>query len=281
LAFLDQAVTRLRTSGLKATLPYALGRFRLVRAIYSQQARLLRGHAELSANREAIFPGIDVAVAIRSLRRDAVFRSISLPPSYVVELKQFATTLPLKVVNGPSGFHYADVKEGCLADASIVPLAYVKDIDEIPLIKKIAEDPVAMAVMGGYLGYAPRYQARLYWSFVNEASLMQRRQASQTIEYHYDVEGFNFAYMSFYLTDCDRLSGAHVMVIGSHVDKPLKWLFGSARMDDKIVESHYSSDRLLLLEGRAGYGFLQDSSCLHKALPPSSAERLMLQIRYL
>ena len=35
-----------------------------------------------------------------------------------------------------------------------------------------------------------------------------------------------------------------------------------------------------LIEGPAGTGFFEDASCFHKALIPTSGERLMLQVRY-
>jgi hypothetical protein len=70
------------------------------------------------------------------------------------------------------------------------------------------------------------------------------------------------------------------MVSGSHRKKPVSWLFGSSRQTDAAIQSHYGSEKVLVIEGPPGTGFLQDSSCYHKALAPRSHNRLMLQIRY-
>jgi hypothetical protein len=70
------------------------------------------------------------------------------------------------------------------------------------------------------------------------------------------------------------------MICGSHRKKPLPWLFGSANQPDAPVESYYGSDKVLTIEGPAGTGFWQDSSCYHKALPPERGPRLLLQARY-
>jgi hypothetical protein len=42
----------------------------------------------------------------------------------------------------------------------------------------------------------------------------------------------------------------------------------------------YGRDAERVMEGAAGFGFLEDSSCYHKALPPLSGDRLILQLRY-
>lgn len=70
------------------------------------------------------------------------------------------------------------------------------------------------------------------------------------------------------------------MVRGSHTRKPLTWLIGSARKSDAQIASRYTSSDVLTIEGPAGTGFLEDTSCYHKALPPLERMRLLLQIRY-
>jgi hypothetical protein len=96
----------------------------------------------------------------------------------------------------------------------------------------------------------------------------KRKVATQTTEFHFDVHSYNFAYAAYYLLDTDRNNGAHVMITHSHKDKPTAWLFGSANQKDDVIYAHYPEDKVLIIEGMAGTGFWQDSSCYHKALPP-------------
>jgi hypothetical protein len=70
------------------------------------------------------------------------------------------------------------------------------------------------------------------------------------------------------------------MVSGSHRSKPITWLFGSARNTDEAIESYYGKDNVVTLEGDPGTGFIEDTSCYHKALAPETADRLLLQVRY-
>jgi hypothetical protein len=198
----------------------------------------------------------------------------------VAQLREFATSQHLFVKNGPRGFQYADVINGRLSDGQSVTLAQVAGITDHPLAQRIANDPVVMAAMTRYLGYTPKHEIRLYWSFVVDTTLEERRRTGQTVEYHFDCHSYNFAYAAYYLSDTDEDSGAHVMVIGSHREKPTAWLFGSVRQSDEAVNQLYPKNRIITITGKAGDGFWQDSSCYHKALPPKTASRLLLQVRY-
>lgn len=94
------------------------------------------------------------------------------------------------------------------------------------------------------------------------------------------MHAYNFVYVNIYLVDVDEHGGAHVMVLGSHDDKPTRWLLGSARRGDASIEVHYGQERIRTIVGPAGTGFIQDSSCYHKVLAPRDRDRIMLHIRY-
>jgi len=102
----------------------------------------------------------------------------------------------------------------------------------------------------------------------------------QTIDYHYDVDGFNFLYANFYLLDTSVRNGAHLLIEGSSRRKQLRHLLGKARLSDAEAHDAYGLTAERTFEGPAGFGFLEDASCYHKALRPLDGERLMLQLRY-
>jgi hypothetical protein len=101
----------------------------------------------------------------------------------------------------------------------------------------------------------------------------------QTVDYHFDVDGYSFIYANFYITAVDRDSGAHAYIRGSHKHKPWWMLLHSANQADNAVLEYFGKESEVVVEGAAGFGFLEDASCYHKALPPKTRERLMLQIR--
>lgn len=119
----------------------------------------------------------------------------------------------------------------------------------------------------------------MHTSLVAEASTAYRESLNQTVMFHYDVHALNFLYIFFYLTDCDRFSGAHEMIPGSHRKKSLRLLMSSARKSDDEIYRLYPACNLII-EGEKGFGFIEDTSCFHRALPPLKEERITLQIRY-
>ena len=95
------------------------------------------------------------------------------------------------------------------------------------------------------------------------------------------MHDLNFVYIFFYLTECDRNSGAHQLIKGSHLNKKIfKHLIGSARQEEKKLEQDYNKNDFIFVEGSAGYGFVEDTSCYHRALKPINKPRLSLQFRY-
>jgi hypothetical protein len=178
-------------------------------------------------------------------------------------------------------FKKSDVKNGRLPGGMPAVIAEVLGIDAVPAARAVAETPEVLRAIELYTGYRPiGFDLRVLASFAGDLSPETRRHYGQTIDFHFDVHSYNFIYANYYLTDVDAESGAHVMVLGSHTDKPPSWLFGSARRTDAEIEERYPSERVRVIQGAAGDGFLQDSSCYHKVLAPKKADRLMLHIRY-
>ena len=281
MSFVKQAIGRVRREGW-ALMPYALGRFHTVRTLYSAQASVLR-KKQPQDTAQTLFPDVPIDKAVRSIRETAVYTPVTLPPDVVAELRHIAETADLEAISksGKQLFHYSDVKDAHLPNGELVLMGRVAEATKFPIANRIAADPVALSVMAGYLGYTPtRWDINLFWSFASDAALEARKIATQTTEFHFDVHSYNFAYAAYYLLDTDRTNGAHVMITHSHKDKPTSWLFGSANQKDDVVYAHYPKDRVLIIEGKAGTGFWQDSSCYHKALPPEKSERLLFQVRY-
>jgi hypothetical protein len=222
----------------------------------------------------------DVAAAVQGLRSDAVFRPVRLAPRAVAALRELAQNTVCVNWGDERRYHAREVRAGRLPDGARAIIGEVADAPGSDAVRDISEDPRMLEAVKGYLGYAPASRVvRLLWSFASDASLAERRAAGQTFMFHFDVQSYNFLYANFYLTDVDAQSGAHVMIAGSHRRKPISWLLKSANRGDDEIHGYYGPDELVIT-GSAGEGFLQDSSCYHKALVPLGADRLMLQIRY-
>lgn len=273
--------TSIATTLLRGNLSYALGRFYFVRLLYSFLRKHTRLHADLLAvSYDTLFPGISIEKSVNELQENAVTFGFNLPIHIVNEIKKFASEEKCFSGGDRKEFFFSEVKSGKLLDGDAVVLGFLKDPMCCPAVKKISADPVLLSVCARYLGYRPTsIETRLFWSFVTDEPDSVRRKKWQTTGYHFDVDGFNFIYANLYITPVTRHSGAHVMMQSSHRRKPLRMLFHSAVQPDESILKYYGQNNEITIEGPAGCGFIQDSSCYHKALAPISENRLMLQLR--
>lgn len=214
------------------------------------------------------------AEQVDEMRRESYSLGPKLDGAALATLQDEARKLPLHVDDKTVGT-YTTLSRGKIA------IATVQDSSKLPMIRAIAGDEFLYQAASAFLGYRPRQVSSwLFWSLANQLTADQRRAAYQTIDYHYDVDGFNFMYANFYLLDTTARNGAHALIAGSSRRKRLGHLLGIARLSDAEAFQTYGRDAERTLEGPAGFGFLEDASCYHKALPPESGDRLMLQLRY-
>ncbi len=214
------------------------------------------------------------AEQVEEMRRESYSLGPMLDGAALATLQDDARKLPLHVDDKTVGT-YTTLSRGKIA------IATVQDSSKLPMIRAIAGDEFLYQAAAAFLGYRPRQVSSwLFWSLANQLSADQRRAAYQTIDYHYDVDGFNFMYANFYLLDTTARNGAHALIAGSSRRKRLGHLLGIARLSDTEAWRTYGREAERTLEGPAGFGFLEDASCYHKALPPENGDRLMLQLRY-
>jgi hypothetical protein len=279
--FLRAVVTKLKDRGLRQTMPYVLGRFQTVRAGYSLIRSLGDRCADVPPLQPSMFPPLDIVAAVESIRERGMFDKFSLPSEVVKELQHLVFTSLLKHRWGERVFQHRDVVGGKLPDNSPAILADVVGAADHPTVQRISEDPQVLEIVKSYLGYRPKRRDILYMcSFICDGLPEERRRRGQTIDFHYDVHSYNFVYANYYISAVDATTGPHVMIEGSHKRKPLRWLFGSARQTESVLRRRYRDDKFLTLTGPAGFAFIQDPSCYHKATVPLRKERMLLQVRY-
>jgi hypothetical protein len=273
----------------RGDLAYALGRFRTVRSAYSGVRQLAASFGSTAVSdadeHTTLFPGTDISRVVQTIREEAVFVGLQLPAGIVAEIDAFARSEPLHAIFDPTGptFKYADVVRGKCVDGRAVPVGGICEPSRCPAVQAVVNDPALRAIVRSYLGHEPRrVMTILDWSFASDfTDEARRRMRHHVIDYHYDVGGFNFVYASFYITDTDRHSGAHCMMKRSHNRKPLRMLLGSATASEADVRRQFGIENEIVIEGPAGLGFVQDTSCYHRATPPTQGDRLMLAVRFI
>ncbi len=259
-----------------------LGRLRPWTAAQRAWRRLAAIGLDLPVAAEpTLFPGLAIDAAVRDLREDGFHAGLVLPPDLVAALCRHAETAPCRRAPGdPERFRIGDIRDGLSPRGYVVAVADI-DLAACAPAERIARDRALVVLARNHLGYPPRsVVARLYWSPSAALSDDDRRDNGQTIDFHYDIERQPTLYVFFYLGDTDRGRGAHVVIAGSHRARPLWLAWSATRQPEGVVLARYGRSKVVVLEGPAGFGFAEDPACFHKALPPLSGPRLVLQLRY-
>lgn len=273
---------------------HTLGRFKLFRLTYSRYENLLQriyalfqpsepSRERLHPRQDTYFPTVSPAAIAQELQAEAVSFGITLPDDMVQEIYRFACETPCTEPGFEEDFLADDVENGRLNGDRHTFRGLVKNPRECPAIEALTQDPKLLEIVRRYLKYWPnKMTCHLSWSFAVDMPADEQKAHYPPLNCHYDVAGYNFMTAYFYITDIDAERGAHVMIKKSHNRKPLSTLFASGanpNLAQKVL-NHYGADNQLVIEGKAGFGFVQDPSCFHWLLPPKTGKRLLLQIRY-
>ena len=175
-----------------------------------------------------------------NMRRDGIHVNINLDPETVAQITRFAYSTECYWPTDPSRrFLYANRADAERRCGKAILLGRYFDIEErCEAIRAIAHDPFLHFMAASYMGAPPgQVEARLWWSFVGDATSAERIKADQG--FHYDLHDYRSIAFFFHLTDVDEFSGPHVHVRGSHTHKPLRLLLGDTRQssDEDIVRA--------------------------------------------
>jgi hypothetical protein len=262
---------------------YILGRFKTIRFLYKtfnkvKSSKMLIEKSKISY----IEPIIDKNLVLKDVQNEGLYNGLKLKDNILKKIlklsynSKFVTTYDKKEFNSIdeiNSFNLDNKKPYCLAN--------LKNIELEILAQNISKDENLINLAKNYLGSVNKIDTKIQFSSVCEATDDWREQNEQTITFHYDVHHLNFLYIFFYITDCDKNSGAHEMVKGSHINKKFfKHLIGSARQNKKSLEFDYSKEKFINVEGKAGHGFIEDTSCFHRARIPINNGRIALHFRY-
>lgn len=266
-----------------------LARFRWFRQSYSIfkhfQQRLLKSiTSPFQGSGATLFTDVDVVRCINALNRQSIAFGFQLPAEIIGEILVFAE---IKQCFEPDfdrfSFHLREVKEGRLAKDNDreVYCALVKNLGDCKAIKKLTHDPILLEIARRYLKYWPEtITTHLTWSIASDRPLKVNQENYPPSNFHYDIAGYNFMTMNFYITPVNSIhDGPHMMIDGTHKKKPWSF-FLSGRHSDEKIDRYYGLENVRTILGPAGYGFMEDPSCLHRVLPPRSDHRLIFQIRY-
>lgn len=254
-----------------------LARFRAVRSLFCR----FQPQAAPRFSGESVFVHAAPDTVVHSVVKDGLYQGLNLPSELLADMLAYAKQYPCYGDRKPNyGFHYAQRLEAeHWYNRQFVTASYFNTIETCPAIAQLSRDPLVLSIAADYLGANPvLISSHLWWSFVTDASVQARRKAAQL--FHYDVDDYRFIKFYFYLTDVDGLTGAHACIQGTHRHKKFRHEWNRKRFRDSEMIDAYGLENLVTIRGNAGFGFVEDTLCFHKGMPPIRHDRLMLQLEF-
>ena len=86
--------------------------------------------------------------------------------------------------------------------------------------------------------------------------------------WHRDRDGIKLLKIFIYLSDVGEENGPHYFVLGSHKNKPLRFV-PQFRYEDKKVREYYKDNKIIKIKGKKGTCFAEDTTGLHRGSKPS------------
>lgn len=231
--------------------------------------------------RSDLFPNVDPEQVSKGILEDGIWRGFKLPESVLAELQDFANHTPAYGNrNLDWGFYPKDLKAAQLkTGVNFTVATYYNTFEQCPAIRRLAQDPLLNEVALRYVGpRAKLLSTGMWWSYANQTQQADQNQYAQL--FHYDLDDYKFMKVFFYLTDVESDSGPHVYVKGTHREKPLNHIYPMRRLQDVEIAETYPEDAVLVLQGKAGDGFAEDTFGIHKGAVPVAKNRLILEIYY-
>lgn len=244
---------------------------------------LKRPHSDSNnALKNSLFNKLNPDRIVENLQTDGLCLNIKLPEKTVKEIVNFAESAKyLGNANSRYSFHLCEKDRAEKQhQQTFFSAHHFNPSQKCEAIAKLERDPFLWKVAAKYLETDPvLIGSRMWWTFATKQELSESVRGF--FRFHYDLEDYRFIKFMFYLTDVDTNSAPHVCVRGSHKNKKLQYQFSLLReREDREIVDFYGKDKIEIICGKAGFGFVEDFYCFHKATVPKTKNRLMLEIKF-
>lgn len=261
-----------------------LGRFGWYRNLvgyYKKQAQINKMF-DLEANDMNVFASsVDIPQAISTVNSQAVWCGLNLQPHLVSSILLHAKST-LCVDPKLDGITFYSHQYKTVSKKQIYR-GLVTNTHKCDSISAIAYNRISLRLATKFLGYKPtKITSHLTWSFPTSPSDTNVNRDYAPTNWHYDVVGCESLTLNFYITDVrDNDSGPHEYIEKSHGNyTPQTLLFSNNIITADKIEKYFGSSNKITLLGNAGFGFIENPTCIHRVKPPTTSSRLILQIRY-
>lgn len=231
-------------------------------------------HPKHDALRSQLLKDLNPEKKLKPIPEEKGFRKIDdLDPELVKKVHQAAKDL-LKSYD-LSKMHEASSNKHLVT----VPLA--QDADPNSPFVQLALHPSIIKMVGDYLGTLPVIENILFWYSPNKENFGRSSQY-----YHFDAQDVRTLQMLLLIDDVDTETGPFVLLEAHESEKlaravDYKKSGVTKRIDDELVSSHSSSDKIHPIVGPAGSIYIVDSDrCFHYGSRKATKPRFILAVQY-
>lgn len=151
---------------------------------------------------------------------------------------------------------------------------FAADIAGCREIVALANAPRILSLVSAYLGCKPTIVDMSAW-WTKAGSGPSGKYYDDM--FHRDVDDYQFIKLFVYLNDVKTENGAHCFVKGSHRSNQC---IARRTFTDEEIDHAFGKECQLVLTGKSGCGFLEDTWGMHRSLPCFEGERLVLHFLY-
>ena len=137
----------------------------------------------------------------------------------------------------------------------------------------IVKSQSLLEIAGKYLKASPvLLNSQIWYSFPGI-----EKKEHYDFGFHYDIDDYRFLKFFFYLDDVSNEHGPHMIIKSTHLEGSL-FKFLNRRISEDVAYEKYS-DNIIIMRGKAGQGFAEDTFCYHKGRYPQK-RRLIFQVQF-
>ncbi|MBW4600342.1 MAG: hypothetical protein KME29_12230 [Calothrix sp. FI2-JRJ7] len=261
-----------------------LGRFGWYRKLVSHYKKQTQKNVmhNLQANDIDVFDcPVDIDSAIYTVNNQAVWCGLNLQSHLFDSILLYAKSTPCVDPKSDGILFYSHQYK--TASKKQIYRGLVTNTHKCNSISAIAYNRISLQLATKFLGHTPtKITLHLTWSFPTSPNDTNVNRNYAPTNWHYDVVGCESLTLNFYITDIrDINSGPHQYIEKSHGKyTPQALLFSNNIINADKIEKYFGSSNKITLLGNAGFGFIENPTCIHRVKPPTTTSRLILQIRY-
>ena len=260
---------------------FIFARFEIVQKYAGRQRNPSSPSPQAAPEPSLLQTELPVQEIVRRISADGIADGLRLSEDSVAQVMSFAARAPCygnaerhrPLDRGPFG---------CLIPADAVVGDYLDGIADCDVIRRLWREPRMLVIAGASLGIRPLpLRSRLWWSFrAGRATAEMLAEHSQDC-FHFDLDNWRAVKFFFYMTDVGRENGPHIYVRKSHRNRSMRDQLSpfKSRSSDRIT-AKYGRDNMVVMQGPAGTGFVEDPYGFHTGTAVRGASRLILEIEY-